>query len=51
MPAIANQREGQQAHFGLELTLHIVDDGGAIGFGRVADGERIHAGRAGRGTG
>ena len=30
MPAIANQRQGQQAHFGLELTLDIGDDGGAL---------------------
>jgi hypothetical protein len=30
LPAIANQRQRQQAHFGLELPLHIGDDGGAL---------------------
>jgi hypothetical protein len=31
LPAIANQRQGQQAHFGLELTFDIVHDGRALG--------------------
>jgi len=48
LATIANEVDGQQPHLAPQLAFHVLHDCRAIGFGRVADRQRIDAGRAGR---